>query len=274
MCETPYKHKKNRHCRSAIAREKIFELLSALSIWALPSSGRWGVGLVAHRQWPRAAWRCCPSHFQWTQRTLTSSGFLVHPLLRLSEEMGLEQWQCLGMLLVVSRVGCRSPQGFICIAQSGPGQPRAGSRHNHVIWGLAEDTGCWESVFEAVASSSLSNPPSAFPTLLPQEALDCAQECIAELPQRLHLITKSDGLLEDISYFHINSTGQKKKKKKKRKLQYSVGHFRCISRGQCPVPGCSGCGNHDDFSCILPDGLFSSNSCMLHTCFPAPLFHF
>lgn len=55
MCETPYKHKKNVHCRSL--KTKIFKLLSALSILALPSSGHRGIGSVAHRWRPGAAAR-------------------------------------------------------------------------------------------------------------------------------------------------------------------------------------------------------------------------
>lgn len=144
MRETPYKHKKNRHCRSPIAREKILKSLLALSIWALPSSGRWGIGSAAHRCWPGAARSISNEH----SGTLTPSGAPGEAaLLCLGEDMGLEQQQCLGMLRVGSRGGCRSPRGFVCIAPSELGSPEQGQ-------GTATFSGVWQKI-QGVESLSL-----------------------------------------------------------------------------------------------------------------------
>lgn len=106
-------------------------------------------------------------------------------------------WGCCGLAAGVSSASPHPSQG----------SPKQGTTTFFRVWQKTQ------SVFETDINSSLSNNLFAFPAPPPQEALDCAQDYnIVELLQRLHLITKSDGLLQGISYFHINSTGQKKKK--------------------------------------------------------------
>lgn len=64
MRETPYKHKKNGHCRSPIARGKIFEV--AFGVEHLSTAIQWALGNRLCRPPPLA--RRCTEHFQWTQR--------------------------------------------------------------------------------------------------------------------------------------------------------------------------------------------------------------
>lgn len=195
MRETPYKHKKNGHCRSPIARGKIFEV--AFGVEHLSTAIQWALGNRLCRPPPLA--RRCTEHFQWTQRDPRT----VRGSWRGSP--ALPRWGDGAGAAAMPGDAAGWQQGFPSASpHPSQGSPKQGTTR---VWQKTQ------SVFETDINSSLSNNLFAFPAPPPQEALDCAQDYnIVELLQRLHLITKSDGLLQGISYFHINSTGQKKKK--------------------------------------------------------------
>lgn len=180
-------------------------------------------------------------------------GFLVTLLLCPSEEMVMEEWQCPGDAAGCQQAWLQKPTALHLHRPTLVGAAPCGVMAQP-LWGSAEDTGCWESLWQLPAALWAILLLHFQPSTRRSPGLWAGVYFRAPSKTASWL---SAGLLKGISWFHINSTGQKSLEKVT--LFTVPEHYMHLQRNlqtQPLVLGSSGGGKHEDFSCTLPDGLF------------------
>lgn len=266
MWETPYKHQENRHCGRGTDRGIVLKFISALSICALPSSGHWGIGCLSPTSSSSALHRAAAHRCAFSVNI--GQGFLLPPLLYLGEEMGMERWQYPGKVPVVSTDGYRSPQPFICVTPSLSVQPREGLCHSHRfirrhgVWGVFEAVTCW-----AILLFYFQPPTARSPRL--------CTGVTTEIPQR-----PPDYLISWFikKYFLFPYTLNWTKKKRENYIICCAKILQALSdvftENSPPCWEAQEAVSTETSVAFYLMVCSDPNFCTLHTCFPAPWFHF
>lgn len=169
------------------------KLFLALCICALPSSGHWGIGCLSPTSNGPALHggtaHCCAFSVN-TRGPPYGQGFLVPPLLCLSQEMGMEERRYPGDAAGCQQGWLQKPATLhlhrsipVCAAPCGIEaqlQVIEGLCRRHRALGIC----LWRSYLQLSEQSfCISNP-------LQCESLGCAQECVIELPQTTSRLLK------------------------------------------------------------------------------------